>query len=226
MSVATADDRPRYREAYPRLDVLKAGAAYRSGRDVCAFQDDRDRVLGVVRFTLVNLASAILTGVLGGRQLKLWKSPEHLDLLTSPNDVAGLRRAAKCPGCERRVQSLVYVDWWACAKCHRLLYRRQLVDRQTLDAEDFTAAERRLKELRPKWRHQRKFAERRAADEAIVERFKATLTDPWLRVASAAHQRRVEGVWMSLAELREDRGLSDYWTTFDEPRTVEDVGDS
>ena len=213
---ATDDDKPRYREAYPRLDVLKATAAYRRGRDVCAFHDDSGRVLGVVRFTLVNLASAVMKGVLGGRQLKLWKGPEHIELLSSSNDIAGLLRAAKCPGCGRRVQSLVYVNWWGCAGCHKLLYRRQLVDRRTLDAEDLVAAEQRLKEFRPRGMQQRTFAARRDADQATVDRLKPMITESWRRVASAAHQPRVKGVWMSLAELRARRDLDHYWSAFDD----------
>ena len=34
-------ERPRYREAYPKLDVPKAVASFRRGRNICAFRDEQ-----------------------------------------------------------------------------------------------------------------------------------------------------------------------------------------
>lgn len=214
------DGKPRYREAYPRLDVLRAAAAHRRGRDICVFRDDHRRILGLVRFApQKDSVAAELTGYLHGPWLSLWRDgPRRIEFLESRNQPLEMRRAANCPACGARVQALVYVTRWGCAKCHRLSYRRQLVDRRTLDAEDLQRAMERLKQPRPKNMHQRKFAARRVADEATVERLRPLLGDPWRRVASAAHQTRVDGVWMSPAELRNDRDLAElYWNIFDQP---------
>jgi len=199
---------PRHREAYPKLDILQASTSFRSGRNLCVYRHERGGVLGVLQFTpSSDWQTAILFGQLQGPQVPYWSGEFLLRLLQTKNCVTATRRAAACPGCGRRVQMLYCVGGWSCAKCHRLHYRRQLVDRLTLAAEDLQEFEEQLTAPRPKWMHQRTFAKKRAADQASVDRLKPLLKDPWRRVASAAHQARVEGTWMSLRELHQDPQL-------------------
>ena len=199
---------PRYREAYPKLDVLQGSVAHRRGRDICAYRNESGRPLGVVQFVPQDdLAAAVLKTQLHGPYLTFWVGSATIELLKSTNEPQGIRRAAACPACGGRVQTLFYVTSWACAACHKLLYRRQLVDRLTLAAEDLVEAEERLSKRRARGEHQRKFAERQAADQATVERLRPLVSAPWQRVASVAHQPRVDGVWMSLTELRDHPDL-------------------
>ena len=193
---------PNYLEAYPRLDVLQASAAARRGQGTCVFTDERGRILGGVRFIRVTESRVVLETSLNGPYLRRGKDQSPLDLLEGNNHPERLGRFAKCPACERRVQVLSFTDAWACADCHGLRYRRQLVGRRVLDAEELNAAEERLTKPRPKGMHQKSFASRRASDEATVRRLGPQFAGTYRPVASDVHNFAVDGQWMSEPEIR------------------------
>jgi len=199
---------PNYSEAYPRLDVLQASAAERQGQGTCVFTDETGRILGGVRYFTVTESAAVLDTFLHGPYLRHTRDQIRLDLVEGNNRPERFGRFAKCPDCGRRVQVLCFTKSWACAGCHGLKYRRQLVDRKVLDAEQLLAAERRLKEPRPKGMRQDTFAKRRASDEETVKRLRAQFAGPYLPVASDAHQFKVQAQWVSEAEIRADTRLS------------------
>lgn len=205
--MAKTSQAPNYSEAYPRLDVLQASAAERRGQSTCVFTDESGRILGGVRYFRVNDGVAVLQTAVHGPYLR-HTGVSRIELVGGSNQPEGFGRFAKCPSCWRRVQVLSCTDSWACAECHRLKYRRQLVDRKVLDAEELVAAEGRLKEPRPKGTHQETFAKLRARDEETVKRLRPLFEGTYLPVASDAHQFKVESRWFSEAEIRADATLS------------------
>ena len=198
---------PNYLEAYPRLNVLKASAAQRRGQGTCVFEDDSGRILGGVRFIRLDEKFAVLDTLLQGPYLRRYEDRCRLDLSEGNNHPERLGRFTKCPACERRRQVLIFTDSWACADCHGLKYRRQLVDRKVLDAEELLAAEARLKKSRPKGMRQDTFAKLRASDEETVRRLRPQFAGTYRPVASDAHNFAVDGQWMSEAEIRRDDRL-------------------
>lgn len=210
---------PKYREAYPRLDVQQACLEQRRGRDICVFRTEKGYVAGDIRFELSGSGDdALLKGHLSYKYFAPWSEGLQIRLTHAPSSVRGLRRAAAaCPSCGQRRRILIYKDWWACGECHKLHYRRQLVDCQTLAAEDFVEAERRLAIPRPRGMHQKTFAERRAADEKLITRLRPIVgAHAWRRVASAAHQLRIESTWMTLDDFRYDEGLRLFASDFED----------
>lgn len=203
----TDDSQPKYREAYPRLDILQATAAYRRGETLCIFRNEQGRVLGAVRFSF-SASGALLRGELGGPSVPYWAGVERLILLGAANDLPKVHRILACPKCGGRVQVLFCAAAWGCAACHGLHFRRQLIDRQTRDAEDLAEAELRLKKPRPKGMHQKTFAAFRAADTALVQRLRPVVDQGWRRVASAEHQARVSETWMPFETARRSPELS------------------
>lgn len=57
---------------------------------------------------------------------------------------------------------------------------------------------------------------RRAADLEMVDRLSDVVRNGWLRVASAAHESRVRGTWLSSEDIAVDSELSfRFGSTFD-----------
>lgn len=202
---------PRYREAYPRVDILKAAANARKGRDLCVFGVGPDGILDVLRFTPnAGWTEAILTGSLGGPHIDFWKGSTAVELVPSSGKFGTGARAAICPACRRRVQILVFTHRWGCPSCARLFYRRQLVDRTILRVEELQALRSRPKQ-RPKGMHQRTFRRReRRAMERIVLLTDGLKKKQTFNVASGHHSYTVEAHWLSEQEFRTDSRLGGF----------------
>ena len=197
---------PKYREAYPRLDVLQAAASARQGCDLCVFGIGPG-IMGALRFTPnQDWTEAGLTGELAGRHIDIWKGTTTIELIPSAGKFGTGARAANCPCCGKRVQVLVFTDRWGCPSCARLLYRRQVVDRTVLLFEDLNAFSSLLKG-RPKGMHQRTF--RQAAQR--IKALRAELKGRPYQVASVHHRDIVEARWLSEEEFRRDSRLCGFF---------------
>lgn len=196
------DQAPRFREAYPRFDVLRAVAEHRKGRALCVFEDERGGTAGWLGFT-PTATHATIEGNLSGRYIGPWTGPDEIALIRASNSVGLDARVTACPLCERRVQILVLRFRWGCPRCHRLLYRRQLVDRESLLWEELGELKEALKRGRRKGEHQRRFDARvRRRDELATK-----LVGKPRHVASVEHLKVVSSRWISEAERIKERGL-------------------
>ena len=97
----------------------------------------------MLRFT-PTATHGTISGDVYGRHLG-WPGPDDIALVRAPNRFGSDARVTACPLCERRAQILVLRDCWGCPRCHRLLYRRQLVDGETVLWEDLDELEMALK---------------------------------------------------------------------------------
>jgi hypothetical protein len=110
-----------------------------------------------------------------------------------------LRWYFSCPVCKERKKILVFGRSWACAHCHGLHSRSQLVGTNVRRQERRFELMRLLSHGRPKGMHQAKYqrlcGER---DKLLRERGAESLV-----CASAAHNRIVTADWMTPAEFNQ-----------------------
>ena len=198
---------PRQREAYLRLDVVEAMSALRRGQCLCVFKDEDGRLLGLARFgTSPDACMAILDGDVLCPGVRSWCGPDHLTLIANPNGVDRERRAARCPGCSRRCQLLVWIGSWHCRKCDGLLDRRQLVSRETLMAEE-------LANLREATKHGRTKNQRQASFDRLLARqreLEDALRGKRPRQAAREHSKRIQLEWISAEEKHRRRELDGF----------------
>lgn len=198
---------PKYREAYPRLDILQAAANARKGCDLCVFGIGPQGIMGALRFTPnQDWTEATLTGELAGRRIDIWNGTTTIELIPSASKFGTGARTANCPSCGKRVQVLVFTDRWGCPSCARLLYRRQIVHRTILLFEELRTLELRP-QGRPKGMHQRTFRAREHKATKRIKALRAELKGRRNPIASKHHLGIVEARWLSEEEFRRDSRL-------------------
>ena len=139
---------PRYREAYPYLDIGRAKAAFERGNSICEFTDRFDKPLGVARFDLrgdrcqfeYNVRAPFYGYILS------WDEFELTPIL---NGIAKRRLTIQCTGCTAHKKKLFLKEKWRCASCHELSFRSQLIHPLAKKWETFDALSERLKYGKP-----------------------------------------------------------------------------
>lgn len=197
-----AREAPRFSEAYPRLDSVKAQHAWRAGKTVCSWIAPR-RGLGSLQIERVEAGErptwlcATYRIVDNPAVLPYTEGTAIFDLEVIPCGHMEMRWYFRCPVCNERKKILVYGRSWACARCHGLHARSQLVSPRVRRQERCFELMRLLDHGRPKGMHQSKY--RRLCgerDKLLRERGAEPLV-----YASAAHNRIVTAEWLTLAEF-------------------------
>ena len=122
---------PRYLEAYPRLDMVRAKAATEKELEVCEFVDHIGRVHGLAQFGDMTDEHIVFEYEITLPYLPSVYSSIRLKKISSPNGVDENRIITQCPKCQKRKAVLVYFGSWACSYCHGLMYRSQTMTYHT-----------------------------------------------------------------------------------------------
>jgi hypothetical protein len=148
---------PRYLEAYPRFDVVKAKAATERERDLCQFTDGKN-VFGVARIgdaadTHLSLQYSVQLPFLA-----MASDTIVLELVPAGNGVDRHRVLVLCPACRECKIVLVLRQEWQCAKCHGLVNRSQCVPKISRMFERKDQIKKILANGRPKGMHRKTFS--------------------------------------------------------------------
>ena len=168
----TSSERPRYLEAYPRLNMVSAKAATEDGREVCEFANQSRQAIGLARFGDMTANHIVLEYDIAQRNLPHACSAIRLDTVLTPNGVDGCRTITRCPSCMKKTIVLIYVESWACSKCHRLVHRSQTMDTNTRLFEKRNALRKVLSRGRPKGMQRATFLKFCAKRDNLTARLK------------------------------------------------------
>ena len=189
---------PRMRQAYPQLDIRKAMSAQSRGETLCLFYEGPiGPAHGLVELGVApDLSQAWLDGEIAVRSMRGWRGPTSIKLVPNPNPVQRERRAMLCPECGRRCQVLTWIGSWRCRECDGLLDRRQLVSRDTLQAEKLAILKEQLAGGRRKGQHQAQFDRLLAQAEQLARELGGRRP----RTPAPEHRIILHWEWMSIAE--------------------------
>jgi ssDNA-binding Zn-finger/Zn-ribbon topoisomerase 1 len=183
----------RFSEAYPRLDSVKAQHAWRAGKTVCRWIAP-GRGLGSLQIERVEAGerpawlSATYRIVDKPAMLPYTEGAATFDLEVIACGHMEMRWYFRCPVCKERKKILVFGRSSACARCHGLHSRSQLVGTKVRRQERCLELVRLLRHGRPKGMHQVKCA---ASSEC------ATYPDDW--TASGRLPRQEPSMMASIA---------------------------
>ena len=111
--------------------------------------------------------------------------------INSPLD--NFRRFLYCPGCDRLCSKVHLCNTWACAKCHGLHYRRQLIDKDVARWERRQELQELVGRGRPKGMHNPTYIALR--EELYRLQFK--LRGRARKWASCEHDLIIQAQWMA-----------------------------
>ncbi len=147
---------PRFREAYPSLNIVNAKAALGRGKPVCDFVDHQGVTRGVARLEITNELCTVewnfnfpQTGHRSGRR--------DLAIARANNGFGEHRLMVLCPGCRDKKVTVFFREDWACATCLGLLFRSQLVDPAVRKWAEFDKIKERVGYGRPKGMHNKTY---------------------------------------------------------------------
>jgi hypothetical protein len=192
------DAKPRYVEAYPRLNLFDGGLSRFNGGyvpyPVVWFRLGTRHAGGIIILSRTE-DSVILAYDFPSLPYCRGTDIAHLRLVKGSNPVDNARQYFQCEGCDKRTAMLVFAGAWTCPKCRGLRYRSQSVGSNVRRAEKLDRLEAQLGRHRPKHMRQGQYHElqQRAAElrNAIG----------YLRhVASAEYADVVEALWMTIKE--------------------------
>jgi hypothetical protein len=143
---------PRYREAYPELDIelLGRGRNVRTGdRDVVSYSESH-AVVGTGELKWLEYEFLISCDVYPREYLEATRKSRRVryDFLQQGRD--SYRTCAVCPVCAKKATKLYLKnDDWACANCQGLRYRSTFIPAQQRWAEEIDNLNLETKEGRP-----------------------------------------------------------------------------
>ena len=106
------DWRPRYREAYPELNILEVRGAAKRGHSVCDFTEPWGEVRGRARCEIVHDRCQLWYD-LDFRHTESATDWILFDLIPTSNGIDNCRMMLRCPACGAAKLSLFYQDKWA-----------------------------------------------------------------------------------------------------------------
>jgi protein-arginine kinase activator protein McsA len=128
--------------------------------------------------------------------------------VTDSKSAVARKRYLLCPVCDKQRQSLLFARSWACAECHKLLRRSQVIPSGVADVEREAALRLLVGRGRPLGMHSGTYDRRRKELADLTKK----LTNRSFSVAAAAHDRLVHEEWRSMDEDAEwQSGLSENW---------------
>jgi ribosomal protein S27AE len=194
---------PSHREAYPWFDIRQAKAAHdRWKSPVCVFSEGK----GMIGQLLVSQADwhgnpLSIRYVFALKHVKLGQGDEYFSLNSAPSGIDPNRKSIQCPMCARSIFKIYFADRWACAECHGLIYRSQLIGKNMekyerraellqlvgrgrpkhMRSETFVALRQELRDL-GEWLGRRVFVANQVHSLKIVPKWKpaAEVGDLWL----------------------------------------------
>ena len=190
--------KPRHREAYPRLNSIEAFQAFKEERFLCRFSSESGNHCGDAILIVEDKQSARIQYQFHREYLAYPAAEEMLECEISPNGVDQSRVFFRCRNCDQRVAILVFDGHWACANCHRLLYRTQLVAPETRRLERKLRLENEIGKGRP--HRMRQLTYQALAKELAGLRSDLTLEDA--PAPSQGHSLRIDWRWVSLEQVQ------------------------
>ena len=158
------------RECYPKLDLLAAKSAMeRMDAAVCIFER-LGQMIGQIFLPNTEEDSVTVHYIFAYELFSCVETEVALKIVIQNNPVDKFRPVFQCPICDLRRWHLYYVDHWACASCHGLLYRSQLVDKEVKAREERDELRALVKHGRPKGMHNPTYAEKRLRLAALETR--------------------------------------------------------
>jgi len=194
----------RHREAYPRFDTIQALKALDQGPSVCLFLNN-GHILGQLIVADSNYSHVTIAYVLQSSYIRYRYDHEIFCTRFVNNTVQKGRVTIECPFCAEQKFSLYYKSDWACARCHGLLFRSQLVSKGALMWECFDQLQGLAKKWRPKGMHNRTY-------QALLDELsplRKSLRNQRRCYAADDHSYEVQSVWKPVSEL-DDLWLRDY----------------
>ena len=187
----------RFREAFPRLNIAAAERGMTEGRDLCVYMRGRRRVghaecdvTGDHQFLIKYQIIPDMPGMSHER------SAAAFEFVTPANSAVRHKRYFLCPACSKQRHSLFFAGHWACAECHRLLRRSQVIPKNAAARERWEGLKKLVGRGRPPGMHSRTYA--RLREELKV--LEAILRKIPFAVASEVHCKIVQEQWLSLDE--------------------------
>ena len=151
--------RPRYREAYPQLDVLNALRSFNKGQTICDFADSSGEKKGVAKFDRRG-DRCQLQYHFHFPQTALARDWVELELAPVSNGFTDSRVMVVCPVCSGRKRNLYFRDAWSCASCAELLCRVQLIHPDSRKWEKLDRLSRGLERGKPHGMHSKTYSNR------------------------------------------------------------------
>ena len=204
---------PKYREGYPRFDIVEAKAeTEQREKDLCRFINERGGCLGDASIDDFDLKSGVLRlkMYVAGPYIERFSGTVPMPIEPAPNGVDEERLFLRCRGCKGRFAVLFFKDAWACGKCHKLLYRRQLLTPGVILYERFTSLQKQFGRGKPHGWRQSTFEPYKAELDHLAAYFKDRIPQ-W---ASEEHSYRIDTVWVQAKDFPGDIFSSDAdWTS-------------
>jgi hypothetical protein len=191
-----APNAPAYREAYPRLNVAAAIRAVREGNSVCGFE--RRRPIGHLSCREISVGLIIEYEIIpDGFGLRNAKGEQGFKLIREDRSAVAAKIFLRCPVCLKSRQSVFFGRAWACAECHRLLRRSQVIPRGVVVREQRDELRSRVSRGRPSGMHSSTYARMRN----MLEQLETTLKKLPERFPSEGHCQTVSEEWLSLEKF-------------------------
>jgi len=197
---------PKYREGFPRLDIVKGIAAIRRDKPICLFSSRSGIFRGYLNAEVDLKGRLVVEFELHAEYLQPQEGCLAFSLVRPPKQAKLDRHQVICPRCGEPFGTLFFTGRWACGGCHGLGYRSQYAGKEVLERERKLARRDKLKSRfaggRPDgmWQATADKLQRELADlEAWLER------EPMV-LASKRHSPVISAEWMGVTEA-ERRGL-------------------
>ena len=193
---------PVYREAYPRLDIVQAGAALERNRPVCEFTSHLGNPRGSLLVEVRDGNRMVVMYSLFAEYIEPHAGAAFFNIVHTPLRANPNRHLLICPTCHRQLVTLFYTGKWACGDCHKLSFRSQHVSREVRTRENVFA---RWKQLQVRFQNGKPHRMRQVtADRMLRERDALTerlMSGPRLR-ASEHHQPLITADWIGIDEAQ------------------------
>lgn len=188
---------PRHREAYPALKIREAVAAVAAGRPVCIYANERGTRVGqafLVQSVTQDSGAEFLVFAYQfvGEHFRVPPETVTLAIMRVRNALGRERLFFRCRRCKGLVESLIFRSGWACGRCHRLIYRSQVIPHNVKAWEKVQELQAMIGDGRPHRMRQAKFQ----ALQNQLEYLKKAAGKA-RGVASRRHFSRIETEWVS-----------------------------
>jgi hypothetical protein len=165
-------ERVRYREAYPRFDMVRAKAAIEAGAEICQFTDNLGRTVGHAQMAGVNDTHFTLEYQFASPLFPVTYNTIDLQMSLTPNKVDINRTNILCPKCGTRKSIIIFNGIWGCDSCLKLLYRSQCVSKNTILWERMNELKKEVGYGRPKGIHRATYVRLRKKYVGLREQLK------------------------------------------------------
>jgi len=200
-------ERPlKYREAYPRIDLVEADAAICAARPVCIFWNKKWPIgQAYLEENETADGSVVLIYFLQGPGMYYGSGRVQLGIERSRAGMKPYRRHLLCPACAHRIQIIILKDCvWKCGSCHGLHYRSQVIDRPAAMAERIATLEERIGQGRPAGMHRSTYARLTHQLDKVRRRVGK------FPQASGAHRRIISAQWVEPKDIPDRCWLPGY----------------